>query len=87
MAESASDLRSTRLRDLIVLSASSCVDALLAASAKASSNSCAAATVSCTAVRKLYWLDWFRYQQQCLGSPPEERAQLQAGYVASPEER
>jgi hypothetical protein len=35
-----------RLRDLIVLSASSCVDALLAASAKASSNSCAAAAVS-----------------------------------------
>ena len=25
-------------------------------------------TASCTAVRKLYWQDWFLYQQQCLGS-------------------
>jgi len=41
-----SEISSMRLRDLIVLSASSCVDALLAASAKASSNSCAAAAVS-----------------------------------------
>jgi len=23
-------------------------------------------TASCTAVRKLYWQDWFLYQQQCL---------------------
>ena len=39
-----------RIRFLIALSASSCVDALLAASAKASSNSCAAAAVPRTTI-------------------------------------